>query len=218
VTSGPGGTWAPPPYSYPPPQRPRAAARKPRVPRRLVSTAVALAVLGPVTGALWATGGLRAAPAIRTARPGATIDQGLYRSQVMEAVVHRKQGIAVDPSARYIDIIIKVTNLDKRTRKTGDYDRDALTLDIPPFEQALFRAETTQSSELLPPGGTSTVTLTTELDTGQRPPESYRILFHRFEYRKDFFYAFADWKPLKSAKDPLGTAFAQVVVPVRVEA
>jgi hypothetical protein len=222
VTSGPGGAWTgapPPPYPYHvPAQRRPGAARRLRVPRRLVSAALALVVLGPVAGALWATGGLRTAPEIKTVRPGETIDQGLYRSQVIEALVHHKQGVTVDPKARYIDIVIKVTNLDKRTRKTGEYDLDAITLDVPLLEQALFHAETAQASEMLPPGSTRTVTLTTELDAGQQPPTSYRILFHRFEYRKDFFYAFTDWKPVKSNKDPRGTAFAQVVVPVRVEA
>jgi hypothetical protein len=222
VTSGPGSAWTgapPPPYPHQlPAPRPPAAARKSRVPRQLVSAAVALIVLSPVAGTLWATGGLRAAPRIETVPPGEGIDQGLYRSQVMGAVVHHKQGLTVDPKARYVDIFIKVTNLDKRTRKTEEYDLNAITLDIPFFEQALFRAETTQSSEMLPPGSTKTVALTTELDTGQQPPKSYRILFHQFEHRKDFFYAFTDWKPVKSAKDPKGTAFAQVVVPVQVEA
>lgn len=171
--------------------------------RFAVAAAVLLALVAS-TGAAWATGGLRPTPKPKPVEPGVAIDQGRFRSRIIKAVARPGR----------VDIVFEVTSLDRKTTTVSDYMLNAVALDLPLADQIGFASAFGDGeTQLLHPGTTRTLTLRSE--SMPTAPASYRVLLYKFDYRADFFYGFKEWKSERVGKDPRGSAFAEVTLPVQ---
>ncbi|HEV7934372.1 MAG TPA: hypothetical protein VGP70_18940 [Actinomadura sp.] len=166
-----------------------------------------LAAVGALGATAWGAGGLEPAPRPKPAKPGEAVDQGRFRSQVLRATAGWGQ----------MDIVLRVTNLDRKTVPVSDYVLNAVSLDVPLDERIGFVPTFTEDeSKLLYPGATKTVVLRGTI--AKTPRTSFRVLLHAFVLREDFFYGFKEWKSEKDGRNPRESAIAEVTLPVHRKA
>ncbi|WP_204018683.1 hypothetical protein [Sphaerimonospora thailandensis] len=209
----------------------------------LVPVAAALAAAG--IGVTAALGGLKEAPPEKPPHvtPGQVIDQGQFRTEFLEAVDTTEQG-SFGVTRRYLEILVKVTNLGKETAFVGVLPKSGdMVSRTPGFAGSILRVTPAIKSkydplasvvsygiksQLLHPGITTTVVVKYELEPAQQPPSSITVDVGKFVYerisdRHQTYY----WQIVPKGELPTDAASegefiipaiaAQVSLPVRQE-
>ncbi len=203
----------------------------------LVPVAAALAAAG--VGVTAAFGGLNEAPPKKPVQvaPGQAIDQGQFRTELLEAIDTIEQG-EFGTARRILEITIKVTNLGKATTSVGLLPEPGKAIpEIPySFAGSLLRVEPEIKSKYgadvsvlsygiksrqLHPGITTTVVVKYELEPTATVPPEIRVDVGRLVYAPHGTLDQTHYWRLVGEEDKDGeftpTVAARVSLPVRQE-
>ncbi|MGI5284373.1 hypothetical protein ACQEVF_13660 [Nonomuraea polychroma] len=199
----------------------------PDKPRRPVVVPAAALVALTAVGITALLGGLneRPDPPPKTLKPGQTLDQGQFDTQVVESkfVVERAENQFAEDK-RYLDVVFKVTNKTDQTVSVGSPPHDkssgfyfgSTLLKMTPqiktkYSPDLFVLSKGITSRQLHPGVQSTVVARYELDAATQPPKQVSYDMGAMEHQENPLTGLSDWF-LASEPEPLTNKLEKKVV------
>jgi hypothetical protein len=182
--------------------------------RKVPATAIVAVVLGVLTAVMWATGGLRAQSAAPDqARPGSTVNQGLFSVQVVSAQTANMKVGFEDKPVPVLVVRMRVTNNgeDSQVMEGGKSFGLSAGVQLAPapyrYPDAVRNDPALGAASALQPRLPSSVDTIWKL-TGA-PPRQATVVLREWEYRLSFEEDEYYWSTLDN---PI---IAQVTVPVR---